>query len=110
MDFGEPSPQDELQRLERKVNRLVMLSVAQTVLLAVAVMMYVVSLASTYMFWIALVLVLGIAAWVLRDKTPAWVRNLGAYLVRLMRTKTERTTVAVPPNDSNSNEPMSMVG
>ena len=101
MDFGEPSPWDELQRLEHKVNRLVMLSVAQTVFLAIAVVMYVVSLASTYLFWIVLVVVIGVAAWALREKTPARLKKIGRYIMCLMRTKTEHTTVAVPPVDSN---------
>lgn len=114
MDFGDPSPGDDFKRLERKVNRLTVLSITQTVFLAIAVLMYVVSLASTYMFWIALVLIVGLVAWAVRDKSPNWLKTIGNFLMKLMRTRTERTSVTASNSDSNSdsspNETMPMAG
>ena len=106
MDFGDPSPGDDLKRLERKVNRLMWLSIAQTAFLAIAVLMYVVSLASSYMFWIALVLIVAVVAWAMRDKSPNWLKSVGSFVEGIMRKRTGRTSVTVQNAESNESMPM----
>ena len=106
MDFGDPSPDDDITRLERKVNRLMWLSMAQTAFLAIAVLMYVVSLASTYMFWIALVLIVAVIAWAVRDKSPRWLKSVGSFVARLLRKRSEHTSVTAQQTESNESMPM----
>lgn len=105
MDFDAPSIEDRLARIERRVTRLTWLSIAQTIFLGVAVVMYVISLASSWMFWMTLLLIGGVTVWLMRDKSPNWLKAIGRWGRKLMQVQTEHTALTTPSAPEHSHDP-----
>ncbi|MDB4614206.1 hypothetical protein OAH18_00810 [bacterium] len=107
MDFGAQPETDRIGKLERRITKLTWLTIAQTVLLAVAVCVYVFTVIQSWVFWIFLLAIVGSSAWFMRDKSPRWVKALGRWAKKLMQVQAEHTAVATPTAPENVDSPSS---
>lgn len=110
MDEGAQTAGDRLSKLERRITRLTWLTIAQTVLLAFAVVVYVISQAGSIMFWLTAILIVGGAAWMMRDKSPRWLKALGRWGKKLMTVQAEHTAVVTKTAPEQMSDSTRMAG